>query len=188
MPTTIKEVASFFLIKERLFMVLRKVILIGFMGAGKTYIGNILANHFRLSFVDTDELIEKKSDLSTNEIFLHGGERYFRKLERMVITDLNKEEIVATGAGIIESEINRSWLKEPDNFVIWLNPVWDILLERIKTSDRPKVRSLNPSELHTLWVKRYPLYEECADLIYEKNAPQELFDLLKDKLDSIKIS
>jgi len=152
------------------------------MGSGKSFLGRKIAQHFDLLFADTDDLIEKVSGLSINEIFMHGGESYFRKVERIVVNDLYKEKVIATGAGIVENPQNRDWLKEDNNYVIWLNPSWDIIWERISDSERPKVRSLDKDELYDLWRKRYPLYKECMDLEYRNNDDAELFKKIEGKI------
>ncbi len=157
----------------------KKIIFIGFMGAGKTYIGRIIAEKFALNFIDLDEYIESSSGMSINEIFMHGGERYFRKLERKALNMIHKEDVISTGAGIVESYLNREWLDQPDKTVIWLNPSWDVLWRRIKDSTRPKVKSLNEEEVKELWQKRRKFYEECAGIIYEKEDLEELIEIVE---------
>lgn len=158
-----------------------RIILIGFMGSGKTWMGKKIAEELGLTFIDLDDYIESSSGMSVNEIFMHGGESYFRKLERRAVNMLHNEKVISTGAGCIESHLNRSWLEQQDNLIIWLNPPWETIWQRIKESARPKVRSLNEEEVKELWQERKELYEKCADIVYEKEDPQELLNIIEQK-------
>ena len=85
-----------------------RVILIGFMGVGKTSVGKRLAKKLNFDFIDTDyeiELVEKKS---ISKIFEQDGEKYFRKLENNLLKDLVKNDniVISTGGGIITTKEN----------------------------------------------------------------------------------
>ena len=81
------------------------IILIGFMGTGKSTIGKYVADEQNLSFIDIDSYIEEKYKLTIPEIFSKHGEQYFRNLEFTCLQEcINTADIIATGGGIIESE------------------------------------------------------------------------------------
>lgn len=81
------------------------IILIGFMGTGKSTIGKYVADEQNLSFIDIDSYIEEKYKLTIPEIFCKHGEQYFRNLEFTCLQEcINTADIIATGGGIIESE------------------------------------------------------------------------------------
>ena len=81
---------------------MRKIILLGYMGCGKSTIANRLSKITEIPFVDLDKSIEERTNLSINEIFNKHGEIYFRKLEREVLIELLKIEhdlIIGLGGG-----------------------------------------------------------------------------------------
>jgi shikimate kinase len=75
--------------------------------------------------------------------------------------------VISTGGGIIENRLNRDLLKRPENYVIWLNPEWNILYNRIANSPRPLVQKLNKEQLYKLCQNRGKYYQECADVCVE---------------------
>src|SRR5699024_10701722 len=96
-----------------------RVILIGFMGVGKTSVGKRLAKKLNFDFIDTDyeiELVEKKS---ISKIFEQDGEKYFRKLENNLLKDLVKNDniVISTGGGIITTKENFDILKHEKNVI-----------------------------------------------------------------------
>jgi shikimate kinase len=81
---------------------MERIILVGFMGAGKTTLGKALAEKLGLPFYDSDALIEKRTDSSISSIFLNHGELYFRNLEKEAIDKLpkNSSYVLAVGGGL----------------------------------------------------------------------------------------
>ena len=143
------------------------VILIGFMGCGKTTVGQLLARQLGFQFIDTDQLIIKKARRSIPVIFEEEGEAGFRLIESAVLDDLAAVEhaVIATGGGIITHPDNIRKLQSL-GLVIWLNPPESVLFQRImRNHDRPLVRTPNPREtVHELLALRRPLYTSAADL------------------------
>ncbi len=86
---------------------MKKVILIGFMGAGKTTIGRLLAEETKQSHVDFDDLIVAEIGMTIQEFFDQHGEEAFRKIETDILAKtLAKEQIISTGGGIVLKEEN----------------------------------------------------------------------------------
>jgi shikimate kinase len=143
------------------------VILIGFMGCGKTTVGQLLARQLGFRFLDTDQLIVKKARRSIPDIFSQEGEAGFRALEASVLEDLagTQRSVIATGGGIITVPDNIPRLRAL-GLVIWLNPPEELLFQRImRNHDRPLVRTPNPREtVRELMGVRRPLYTSAADL------------------------
>ena len=143
------------------------VILIGFMGCGKTTVGNLLARQLGFQFIDTDQLIVKKAKRPIPLIFEQEGEAGFRALESAVLEDLagTDRAVIATGGGIITVPDNIPRLRDL-GLVIWLNPPEEILFQRImRNHDRPLVRTGNPRQtVHDLLTLRRPLYTSAAHL------------------------
>ena len=157
----------------------RRIIFIGFMGAGKSYLGIQIAALMKLPFYDTDLEVEKRENLSISEIFRFRGEDSFRIIERDILLKAAPVSVIATGGGIIELPENREFLKKNKDVVIWLNPEWKIVFQRIKQTGRPKVEKLNEKELYALWLKRIPLYAECASFTYQGDSLSELLLMIK---------
>ena len=77
--------------------------LVGFMGSGKSFVGEQLSKHLQLKFVDLDQLIERSENCSITNIFEKNGEKYFRKLEFEYFNQIIKHEniIISTGGGTV---------------------------------------------------------------------------------------
>ncbi|GEP74864.1 MULTISPECIES: shikimate kinase [Weissella] len=149
-----------------------KVILIGFMGAGKTTVGQLLAEKTTLPFFDTDQLIVTQTGQTPGEIFAIVGELGFRQLEQTILQEnLTKSGIMATGGGIIELEQNRQLLKSSPVPVIYLSGSFGQTVERlVKDNTRPIVRNKSLLELAELWEQRLKKYSSIAtEVIYTDN-------------------
>ena len=144
------------------------VILIGFMGCGKSTVGQLLARQLGFQFIDTDQLIVKKARRPIPVIFEQEGETGFRALESSILDDLTSatdRTVIATGGGIITVPDNIAKLHAL-GLVIWLNPPEDVLFQRVmRNHDRPLVRTENPrGTVRDLLAVRRPLYTLASDL------------------------
>ena len=90
------------------------IILIGFMGTGKTTVGKIIAEKMQWTFLDTDDLIETRTGMSIPAIFEKYGEQWFRDQESAVIEEVLKEknQVISTGGGAVLREENRQMMLE----------------------------------------------------------------------------
>lgn len=122
---------------------MENIYLLGFMGAGKSTIGSILAKKMGHKFVDSDSLIEKEVQMSIPEIFEKFGEEHFRNLESKVIDRLSQNEslIVALGGGAPIRRENR--LKIKDGISVYLKVSPEIILKRTYEDDRPLLAGLD---------------------------------------------
>lgn len=148
---------------------MRHIILIGFMGSGKSTMGKLIANKLGYSFVDTDHYIEKKEGRSISDIFADDGEEYFRNTETEVLKELMQSEekkVLALGGGTPLREENRAILKEA-GYVIFLKITPDEAYIRLKDdTDRPLLQVSNPKEkIAELLAFRNPIYEAAADYV-----------------------
>jgi len=144
-------------------MLNKNIVLIGMMGSGKSTIGHMLSNLLDLPFVDTDKIIERKSNLSIPQIFQESGEAEFRRLENQTITEFSKAspQIIATGGGVIKNPENMRLLKK-NGIVFFLNrPVRAIALDLRKSNKRPLLQSF--SDLFNIYSERMPIYKKYAD-------------------------
>lgn len=130
----------------------QQIILIGFMGCGKSTLGKKLANKMNVQFLDSDKEIEKSVGFSVSEIFEKHGEDYFRKLEHEFLLKLKKEEkfVLSTGGGMPCFNDNIKLLKEiGDTIYLKLSP--NELTRRLLAAKtkRPLVEQKSPEELLT---------------------------------------
>lgn len=144
----------------------RNVILIGFMGTGKTSIGRRVAQSLGFDFVDTDERIIEKAGMPITEIFAEQGEEKFRDLESTVLrsTTARKNQVISTGGGVVLREENREVLAR-SGYVIWLNASPEAILERVsRNQERPLLQAADPlGTIREMLKQREPLYLATAD-------------------------
>lgn len=149
----------------------RNIILIGYMGSGKSTVGRKAARAVGYNFLDTDSLIEEEEGMTISALFDTKGELYFREKETETIQKLiagPKGNIIATGGGLPMREGNSGLLKELGT-VIYLKAETDTLVKRLSGSTtRPLLQSGDLREkIETMLAIRGPVYEACADLILQ---------------------
>lgn len=142
-----------------------KVVLIGFMAAGKTSTARLLGERLGVGSYDSDLIIVDQIGMTIDEYFAKEGEPAFRKLEHDVIfKSLEKDGVVSTGGGCIETQSVQELLKDEEH-VIYLKASFDELWERIN-SDKSVVRPLaDPKEKaasRERYERRLPIYESLA--------------------------
>ncbi|MGN0377330.1 MAG: shikimate kinase [Suilimivivens sp.] len=147
------------------------IILIGFMGCGKTSIGIRLSYALKRTMIDTDKWIEKKQGMVISEIFAKYGEPAFRQMETDCIKALiatQDHQIISTGGGLPVKEENHTLLKELGR-VYYLKVTPKVVYERLKgDTTRPLLQGEDPkAKIEELLSKREALYEKCADIVIE---------------------
>jgi shikimate kinase len=149
---------------------IRNLILIGFMGSGKSSVGREIARRCELRFLDTDSMIRQKYGKSIPEIFAAYGEPAFRDEEHQVLLRLRAAQpmVLATGGGIVLQPRNRSVLRSL-GAVVWLTANEEVIWERVsRNQNRPLLQTKDPrSTVRDLMETRYPLYRETADITVE---------------------
>lgn len=159
------------------------IVLIGFMGSGKTTVGKELAKNREMNFVDTDAYIEKQAGMSISDIFAVKGEAYFRKLETdtlIHLRDTMSNTVFSTGGGMPLRMENARLLKEIGT-VFYLTAANQVIFERVKgDTKRPLLQSENPYQrICELMKERRPLYESAADVLIDTNS-NDLDEVLAD--------
>jgi len=143
------------------------IVLIGFMGAGKSSAGRALARRTGLPRFDTDEIVSARFGLPVTEIFAQFGEEQFRDAETEALRQLSSgtPAIIVTGGGIVLRPENLKILRELGS-VISLEANEETLFRRIsRRMTRPLLQTENPrTTLTELLRKREPLYREAADI------------------------
>ncbi|KJJ84101.1 metal dependent phosphohydrolase [Candidatus Omnitrophus magneticus] len=143
---------------------MKNIILIGFMGTGKTVISKSLAKEFNAAYVSTDSLIEKQEGMAIKDIFSLKGESYFRQIEKCVIKEVcaKSGQIIDTGGGAIIDPENFGVLKENGIIIcLWATP--EVILKRTQGSkNRPLLNVENPlSRIIDILEKRREHYEKA---------------------------
>ncbi|MFZ4116738.1 MAG: shikimate kinase [Chthoniobacterales bacterium] len=143
------------------------IILIGFMGAGKSSIGKRLAKKFKYTYIDTDQRVVEKIKMSIRTFIETEGEQQFRLIESEVLKNLlgGKNLVLATGGGIILDPKNREVLRQLGT-IIWLHASTDTLFERARRqSSRPLLEVENPRHtFNQLLSQRLPIYETLSPI------------------------
>ncbi len=146
------------------------IVLIGFMGSGKSSIGRRLADIFGYKFIDTDSLIETKTGKSIKKIFQTEGEQAFRQIEHSVVVEVSREKraIISCGGGVVINQDNINALKKT-GLIIYLKADVNSLFERAKKANtRPLLMVENPKEeFERIFSQRKKMYEEAADKVIE---------------------
>jgi|LSQX01.3.fsa_nt_gb shikimate kinase len=145
------------------------IILIGFMGSGKSSVGKRLAEKLGYNFRDTDEMIVATEGLEIQEIFRKYGEVLFRNLETTLlvsITDTLEKTVLSTGGGIPTIDRNINLLRVMGQ-LIYLQASKNTIIERLAgDTTRPLLMGENPKErIEKLLNERRPIYERAADVI-----------------------
>ncbi|MEO6132717.1 MAG: shikimate kinase [Saprospiraceae bacterium] len=160
-----------------------RIYLIGFMGTGKTTLGQSVADALIVPFYDTDQLIESQAGMSISGIFELQGEKEFREIEADVLrqTTIHDKALIATGGGLPCYFENVSWMNEHG---ITMHLSWppEILQSHLlrQTATRPLLENLNQADaankIDVLLHERKPFYEMAAITLDMTG------DLEKDKL------
>ena len=158
---------------------MKNIILIGFMGCGKTSVGKRLAQTLECEFLDTDELIEKEQQRTISEIFATDGEAAFREMEteclRSLLNQPGEGVVLSVGGGLPIREANRSLLKELGDVVL-LQVTPDVVYKRLRNDKtRPLLQDKNPrGRIWDLMSARKSFYEDAATHIVD--ADERTFD------------
>ena len=149
----------------------KNIVLIGFMGCGKSTVGKKLAGALSYEFSDTDAMIEEAYGKTISKMFEEDGEEYFRTAETELLQKLSAEAkglVLATGGGMPMREENAALLKEIGT-VIFLETKIETILERLQyDTGRPLADGEDrEARLRPLYEKRLPVYRAAADYILD---------------------
>lgn len=161
------------------------IVLIGFMGSGKTTVGKLLAEILGRDFLDTDACIEQMANKTISAIFAEEGEEAFRRLETCVLEKLQDTvsgTILATGGGMPIRRENARLLREIGT-VYYLKAANQVIYDRIKeNTDRPLLQDVDPyGKICELMRQREPLYDAAADKNIDTNS-NDLSDVVNQIL------
>lgn len=159
------------------------IILLGFMGAGKTTV----SQHIECPFYDMDRIIEEKIGMSISDFFAKEGEATFRKIESETLEELLQLEgdiVISTGGGVVISERNRELLRQNRRYNVLLAASFEVLYHRIKQDrsfQRPLFLNNSKEDFHGIYERRMMLYEGLSDLVIhtDHRTPEEVARIIQ---------
>ena len=150
-----------------------RLILVGFMGAGKTSLGKGCAKKLGIPLLDTDELIVRRECMPISRIFAEKGEPYFRRIETETVRELTERDdpfVLSVGGGLALREENRVLLRQLGT-VVYLKTGVDTLEERLRgDTKRPLLRQGEGTlreKIERILSEREPKYLDAADVVVE---------------------
>ena len=147
------------------------IVLTGYMGAGKSTAGRLLAERLGRPFLDSDAVIEQETELPIPRIFATKGEVWFRRNEERVIREITATEpagVLAIGGGAVESAKTRDLLTRTAH-VAWLRVEPEDLWRRVNGSDRPL--AADEAMFLRRYARRVPAYTEAAAHVVDAARP-----------------
>lgn len=156
------------------------IIITGFMGTGKSIVAEELARKLRMEFIDMDQIIEERQELTISDIFARYGENYFREQENKLVKELSRKEnmVIATGGGTLISSDNNRILNQKGK-VICLYADSQTIYNRVKRkNDRPLLNGENIlDKINHLLKERKKIYANVKWKIDTTNfTTQEVVD------------
>lgn len=141
----------------------KSIVLIGFMGTGKTTIGKTLASRLKWEFIDVDEEIEKEFQMNTVNIFREFGEEAFRIREKELIISYSNQarKIISVGGGaFLQKEVKDACME--NCIVVHLDLSFSNWKERLHAiiDTRPVLQNKSIDDIHTLYIARQEIYKE----------------------------
>jgi shikimate kinase len=146
---------------------MRSIYLIGFMGAGKTSVGEVLSVRLGFDFVDLDRRLKLRFDASIPEIFARHGEDVFRAAEREELARCAEENnvVVATGGGAFCSEANREIIHDSGGLSVFLDLPWEVLDARLARDHSARPKYGDARRAKRLFASRLPDYRRATLII-----------------------
>ncbi len=166
-----------------------RIILIGFMGSGKTHWGKQVAHRLQLPFFDLDEEVVKAEGQSVTDIFATFGEEHFRLKEKETLETLVEQHeslVLSCGGGTPCFFNNIDYMKKV-GIVVWLNTHVDVLLQRLlkEKAKRPLIKDIDDDELRTYIIRKLNerrMYYEQADVVLDKEDAISMNDFIQTVL------
>ncbi len=167
----------------------KNIVLTGFMGSGKTTVGQLLSRMLKVKFLDSDEIICAVTGMSISDIFRERGEDYFREKEAEIIEQLGSEPpgtcVIATGGGAVLRESNVQSLRK-HGIIVYLDISAEEVYRRLQgCTNRPLLEGDNPrGKIAELLNKRLPYYRRADICIDASVSPEKAARSIIDALSS----
>jgi shikimate kinase len=162
---------------------LRRLVLTGFMGAGKSTIGRLLAARIGWNFLDLDAHLEARTGATIPQLFERHGEAHFRRLESSALASAlgHNHTVLALGGGTPEELTNRLLLEQtPATFTIFLDAPFPTLFDRCMLQNIARPVLADPTTAQLRFQKRHPLYRRLANLTIDTTdqPPEQTVELI----------
>ena len=169
---------------------LRRIVLTGFMGAGKSTVGRLLAERVGWNFVDLDHHLEQRAGATIPEIFDLHGEEHFRRLESSALASALRlpNTVIALGGGAPESLTNRLLLEQtPGTLTVFLDAPFAVLFDRCMLQEIARPVLADPASAQARFTQRHPLYRRLARITVSTGqlTPAETVPSLLEALDRL---
>ncbi|HEY0272329.1 MAG TPA: shikimate kinase [Chitinophaga sp.] len=159
-----------------------KIFLLGFMGAGKSFWGRQLADHYQLPFYDLDEVIVQDEEMTISDIFASKGEDYFRQKESNLLRELSKQDkfLISCGGGTPCLQENIDLMNER-GITIWIHPSIPVMAERLvrKKYKRPLIADMADEDvadfIEMKLSERAPFYGQAQIIIDQDDISLDTF-------------
>lgn len=168
---------------------MKKIVLVGYMGSGKSHIGQLLSKLLQINYLDLDDVIENHENKSIKSIFETKGEIYFRKIEHQLFSDLMEnanEMVLSLGGGTPCYHENYLWLENPKVVSIYLEASVQTLCERLESqkAKRPILAPLSGVEMKSFIAKhlfeRNEFYRKSHHIVsVNQKSPDEIVHEIK---------
>jgi len=162
---------------------LLRLVLTGFMGAGKSTIGRILAARLNWNFLDLDAHLEARTGATIPELFARHGEPRFRRFESTALVSAlgRSSTVLALGGGTPEDLTNRLLLEQtPGTFTVFLDAPFPVLFDRCMLQDIARPVLEDPAAAQLRFARRHPLYRRLAGLTIDTTdlSPEQTVEAL----------
>jgi len=162
---------------------LKRIVLTGFMGAGKSTIGRLLASRIGWNFLDVDAHLEARTGATIPQLFERHGEAHFRRLESSALASAlgRSQAVLALGGGAPEELTNRLLIEQtPATFTIFLDAPFPTLYDRCMLQDIGRPVLADPEAAQLRFARRHPLYRRLARLTIDTtdSAPAETVEAI----------
>lgn len=168
------------------------IVLIGYMGSGKSTVGKVLARELEMDFIDFDDYIEAKESQSIPDIFKHKGEVYFRKKETFYLDELLDKKpnaVISLGGGTPCFGTNMETITASSPDVFYLKLSVDTLLNRLRPekANRPLIKDIADEDLSDfirkhLFERNYYYLKSPHIVNVDEQTPEELASEIRGKL------
>lgn len=148
-------------------MSMRSIFLIGFMGVGKTSVGEVLASRFGCRFIDLDQRLCQRFGTTIPEVFARHGEEVFRAAESDELARCADERdvVVATGGGAFCSQANREIIRASGGLSVFLDLPWEALDARLAGDHAGRPKYGDAGQAHRLFENRLPDYRRATMVV-----------------------
>ena len=169
----------------------KNILLIGFMGAGKSTVSAKLSELLTMEIMEMDAHIQEKEGMSIKEIFAVNGEEYFRNCESNTLIELREKKhmVVSCGGGVPLREKNVELMKN-SGYVVWLTATPEAIYDRVKDStERPLLNgNMNVLFIQNLMESRREKYKRAADIVIDTTGKEieEICEELLQKLSALR--